>query len=158
MKSKFKKFTNVCIFILSFLLICPIYNSYASNNANYESKNSQQFAISSANVGDGFSEAFVNGGVNDYAYSRSGIENLRTYYSECENAVIIDTGAAVLHGPIGAVLGAIGAGVLVPRLEDAQDYMKGWFNVIANKGGVRITASDCFPINSLYAQNQAIIK
>ena len=109
MKSKFKKFTNVCIFILSFLLICPIYNSYASNNANYESKNSQQFAISSANVGDGFSEAFVNGGVNDYAYSRSGIENLRTYYSECENAVVIGTGAAVLHGPIGAVLGAIGA-------------------------------------------------
>lgn len=208
MKSNFKKFTNICIFILSFLLICPIYNSYASNNAYYEPKNSQQFAITSANekwlsfnleyqsllekegkisktkyfelvkkydgamvtysainpyglranVGDGFSEAFVNGGVNDYAYSRSGIENLRTYYGECENAVIIGTGAAVLHGPIGAVLGAIGAGILVPRLQKAQDYMKDWFNVRANKGGVRITASDCFPINSLYAQNQAIIK
>lgn len=96
--------------------------------------------------------------MNDYAYYRSGIENLRTYYGECENAVVIGTGFAVLHGPIVAVLGGIGAAVLVPILEKAQDYMKGWFNVIANKGGVRITASDCFPINSLYAQNQAIIK
>lgn len=40
MKSNFKKFTNICIFILSFLLICPLYNSYASNNAKYEYKNS----------------------------------------------------------------------------------------------------------------------
>lgn len=109
---------------------------------------------------EGFVENFISGGVNNFAYNRQGIENLRSYYAECSALILVDgTGVgAYLGGPFGAILGAFGGGFLSARLNDARGYMVQWFDVGSHKGGARVTLTESFPIDYKFSINQARIR
>ncbi|MBF0780321.1 MULTISPECIES: hypothetical protein [unclassified Granulicatella] len=109
----------------------------------------------------GFSEKFVWGGVNTLAFNRQGIENLRTYFGHC--ALLLTAGGAVngfLYGggPWGALIGAVGGTFMSGRFNEGAGFMRKWFDVGSNKGGVRITLTEAFPIDNIDSLNQAIIR
>lgn len=79
----------------------------------------------------GWPEKFVNGGINDYATSKTELANLRDYLGFCATG-LAGNGAgygALIGGVIGAVVGTIiGAGVLAKRCEQGQSDIKSMIN------------------------------
>ena len=108
----------------------------------------------------GWSEKFVNGGINDYATSKTGLANLRDYLGFCAAGLAVNGAGygALIGGVIGAVVGTIiGAGVLAKRCEQGQSDVKSMINKGRSNGGVRMTLSAEFPICSLTSQTQCAI-
>lgn len=100
----------------------------------------------------GWSEKFVNGGINDYATSKTGLANLRDYLGFCS------IGLAVNGAGYGAVIGTIiGAAVLAKRCDQGQSDVKTMISKNRSNGGVRMTLTAEFPICSLTSQTQCSI-
>lgn len=103
-------------------------------------------------------EKFVDGGVNDYAKSKSALGKLRTYYGTCENLILAGgTIAGAFAGPIGAAAGAFGGKILGKRCSQAQSDVKKMINKKRSKGGCRMTLTDEFPIGSVNSKKQVSI-
>ena len=89
----------------------------------------------------GWSEKFVNGGINDYGLAVNGAGY-----------------GAVIGGVIGAVVGTIiGAAVLAKRCDQGQSDVKTMISKNRSNGGVRMTLTAEFPICSLTSQTQCSI-
>lgn len=97
-------------------------------------------------------EKFVDGGVNDYAKSKSALGKLRTYYGTCENLIL----AGAFAGPIGAATGAFGGKILGKRCSQAQSDVKKMINKKRSKGGCRMTLTDEFSIGSVNSKNKLV--
>lgn len=107
-----------------------------------------------------YSEKFVKGGYNAFAYSKTGMKKLRDDYGICATGLLVDgvlTGA-IAGGVAGALVGAIASDILGARFRDANNHMKEWINVGSSKGGCRITLTDEFPIAKLDTVQQSPIK
>ena len=61
-------------------------------------------------------------------------------------------------GPAGTIAGAIGAKVLGARVKEGYIDIKKWIDVGSSRGGVRMTASAEFPIDSLNSIKQTKIR
>lgn len=118
--------------------------------------------------GHAFSEKFVNGGLNDFAYKKAGLADLRSYYGKTALSLKgfgAGTGAGsgfVAAGPlgsaVGSLVGAVGGAVVGGHFDEAQRDMKKWISKGSSKGGCRVTATDEFPIASLGSQKQTNIR
>lgn len=108
----------------------------------------------------GWSEKFVNGGINDYATSKTGLANLRDYLGFCSVGLAVNGAGygAVIGGVIGTVIGTIiGAAVLAKRCDQGQSDVKTMISKNRSNGGVRMTLTAEFPICSLTSQTQCSI-
>ena len=97
----------------------------------------------------------MNGGINDYATSKTGLANLRDYLGFCSVGLAVNGAGygAVIGGVIGAVVGTIiGAAVL-----QGQSDVKTMISKNRSNGGVRMTLTAEFPICSLTSQTQCSI-
>ncbi|MDT2750975.1 glycine zipper family protein [Enterococcus thailandicus] len=111
-------------------------------------------------LGNGWSEKFVNGGINEYATTKAGLANLRDYLGGAAVGFAVNGAAygAVIGGVMGAVVGVIiGAGILSNRCNQGQADIKVMINKGRTKGGVRLTLTAEFPICSLDSQTQCAI-
>ena len=106
-----------------------------------------------------FKEKLVKGGLNDFAKSKSGLEELRTYYGKIYVTIVSGgtVAGAVLGGLPGAVVGGLSTSLAGHRFDDAQKDVKKMINKGRRKGGCRITLTDEFPIKSLKSTKQARI-
>lgn len=107
-----------------------------------------------------YSTKFVNGGVNSYASNKSGMGQLRSDLAMTATLLLTDgtLGGAAIAGPLGALVGLLGSGILGNRCSGASNTMKSWINVGSSRGGVRITLTEQFAISSLNSQKQSPIK
>ncbi|MBF0799112.1 hypothetical protein IR166_28785 [Enterococcus faecalis] len=107
-----------------------------------------------------YSTKFVNGGVNSFATNKSGLQQLRTDLATTATLLLANgtVGGAAVAGPLGALLGLVGGGILGSTVRSASNTIQSWINVGSSKGGVRVTLVEQFPISSLNSQSQAKIK
>ncbi|MFC6288599.1 hypothetical protein [Levilactobacillus angrenensis] len=117
--------------------------------------------------GRSFSEKFVNGGLNDFAYKKSGLADLRSYYGKtalslkglgATSGAAAGAAAGFLGSAVGALVGMVGGTVIGGHFDEAQRDMKKWISKGSSKGGCRVTATDEFPIASLGSQKQTNIR
>ncbi|WP_236786014.1 hypothetical protein [Anaerococcus ihuae] len=108
-----------------------------------------------------YTEKVVKEGLNIYGSSPQALISARDYLSSSDmgllaSGVII---GSIEGGPAGAIAGgAIGAKVLGSRVKEGYNDIKKWIDVGSSRGGVRMTASAEFPIDSLNSIKQTKIR
>lgn len=105
----------------------------------------------------GWTEKFVNGGLNDYATTKAGLKNLKGYYNYCKGVALGSTTSfgAAIGGGMGALAGLLTGSVLYARLNTGESLCSSYINAGKTKGGVRMTVTDCFKINSINSIKRA---
>ena len=114
------------------------------------------FVIKNANVAHGrkvkkpakIKEKIIKGGLNDFVYSKSGLNALRTYYGKlsAESSAI---------GLLGGFPGKLFEKTLGKHFGEAQSDVKKMINKGRSRGGCRVTITDEFPIKSINSLKQA---
>lgn len=133
--------------------------TYSIYNNEMEIKNGIRTLRKSITKPAAVQEKFIDGGINDFAKSKSALAKLRTYYGKCY-ALSVTAGSiagATFGGPMGAVAGVFGGSVLGTRCSQAQSDVKRMINKGRSKGGCRMTITDEFPIASINSKKQAKI-
>ena len=105
----------------------------------------------------GWTEKFVNGGLNDYATTKAGLKNLKGYYNYCKGVALGSTTSfgAAIGGGMGALAGLLTGSVLYARLNTGESLCSSYINAGKTKGGVRMSVTDCFKINSINSIKRA---
>ena len=105
----------------------------------------------------GWTEKFVNGGLNDYATTKAGLKNLKGYYNYCKGVALGSTPSfgAAIGGGMGALAGLLTGSVLYARLNTGESLCSSYINAGKTKGGARMTVTDCFKINSINSIKRA---
>lgn len=105
----------------------------------------------------GWTEKFVNGGLNDYATTKAGLKNLKGYYNYCKGVALGSTTSfgAAIGGGMGALAGLVTGSVLYARLNTGEGLCSSYINAGKTKGGVRMTVTDCFKISSINSIKRA---
>ncbi|KPG72200.1 hypothetical protein [Enterococcus sp. RIT-PI-f] len=103
---------------------------------------------------------FVNGGLNSFATTKTGLQQLRTDLATTATLLLTNgtLGGATIAGPLGALVGLVGGGILGQTARGASNTMQSWINAGSSKGGVRITIVEQFAISNINSQTQAKIK
>lgn len=103
-----------------------------------------------------YTEKVVKGGLNVYGSSPQALISSRDYLSSSDMGLLA---TGVIIGSIeGGPAGAIGAKVLGARVKEGYNDIKNWIDVGSSRGGVRMTASAEFPIDSLNSIKQTKIR
>lgn len=103
-----------------------------------------------------YTEKVVKGGLNVYGPSPQALISARDYLGSSDMGLLA---TGVIIGSIeGGPAGAIGAKVLGARVNEGYNDIKKWIDVGSSRGGVRMTASAEFPIDSLNSIKQTKIR
>lgn len=139
--------------------LTELVHEYDGAQVDYDILDDNDFQMQSRK-GHSFSEKWVNGGLNDFAYKKSALPDLQAYYGKTagSTAVLGAGGGGAIGGWVGAIVGAVGGTVASGYFRDAQKDMKKWINKGSSKGGCRVTLTDEFPISYLSSQKQTKIK
>lgn len=105
---------------------------------------------------DAFSEKFVNGGVNTYATTYTGLNAIRDNFSAAGTLVGGSVGAAAFGGPIGIAYSLFGTPIAAQFLRGAE-VASDWIQGGHTSGGVRVTYTDAFAIDNINSQLEAVI-
>ncbi|TPR16713.1 hypothetical protein [Apilactobacillus timberlakei] len=138
--------------------IQQIINKYNGAEANISivENNMNPLFVSKFATKDDVKEKFIDGGVNDFAYNKKGLNSLRTYYGGLEATAITGGGAAtVWGGPITTFIGLAGGGLVSRRAGQAQTDVKSMISSNKHSGGCRMTVTEEFAIPSLYSEDEA---
>ncbi|WP_230319222.1 glycine zipper family protein [Enterococcus casseliflavus] len=117
-------------------------------------------AVYTTKSGNGWTDKVVSGGLNCFATSKTGLANLRDIMGANALGFRLNGAAygALIGGPMGAVVGVIGASLLATRLDQGQATISSWIRAGSSKGGARMTVTAQFPISSINSITESAIK
>lgn len=106
-----------------------------------------------------YQEKFVQGGINFFATTYSGMQQLRSDLATTATGLQVSgflTGA-LAGGLLGAFVGLLGSDILAERVRDGSNHIQSWLNAGYSRGGTRITLTESFPISYIDSIYQARI-